>query len=72
MSTKRGKNSKKRESFEKVETEEKIQFSIWFAQQARSKNVFPWQAKELMAFFKGHGLSEKETEDKYSELLKLY
>lgn len=52
--------------------EEKIPFTSWFYLQAKAGNVQAWQQRELEVFFKEKGLSNSETSDKYSEILKLY
>lgn len=52
--------------------DELISFKNFFTQSLNKGLVNTWQEDEIWAFFKDHGLKEKDSLKRYSELLKKY
>lgn len=58
------------ESVPKVESV--VSFQVFFQEALVRKEVKPWQEREINAFFKELGLTDKEPADKYKDALKKY
>jgi hypothetical protein len=68
--------SKKRKALQQTEADEVksevVSYRSFFAQCVTLKMVQPWQEKEIHAFFKDLGLTDKESTDLYKDALAKY
>lgn len=66
-----GKKAKRKKSIKKAQ-EVLIDFDSWFWFQVKEKKFRPEQSKELKVFFDSKGLKDKESRQKFDEIMKLY
>jgi hypothetical protein len=68
--------SKKRKVLQQTQPQEvkseAIPYRVFFAQCVALNMVKPWQEKEIHAFFKDLGLTDKESTDLYKDALSKY
>ena len=56
----------------KINESEVVSYQVFFQDSVFKGLVRPWQEKEIKAFFKDLGLTDKEPSDKYRDALAKY
>lgn len=57
---------------EEIKVESVVAYRVFFQECLAQKLVQPWQEREIHAFFKDLGLTDKEPEQKYKDALAKY